>query len=132
MPIGKDLREAIDPGVRWSRVRNAGRRIQRDQVQLGFDSRQQRDESTRVLGSVVDAVEQHVLERDAASLFEREASARLQDVGQRVFPVRRNKRRPLLIGRGVERYCQVRHHWFLCQPFESGDDPDGRERDATR
>jgi len=125
VPIREDLREAIDSGVRGPPIGDPWRRIQRNQIHFALDSGKQLDEPPRVLWCVVHTVKQHIFERNAASLLEREPPACLQDVRQRVFGVRRNELRSLLIGRGVELHREVRHHRLLRQPFESRDDSDG-------
>ena len=79
VPIGQDLREAVDALIRRPFERNARRRVQRDQVHLCLDPRQQLHQPARVLRRVVDAVEQHVLERDAAALLERKPAAGVED-----------------------------------------------------
>src|ERR1700752_2238393 len=66
MTVGQNLRESIDARVRRSFERNSRRGVDRDQIDLGLDAGQRLREPTRVLRSVVDSVEKHVLESDAA------------------------------------------------------------------
>ena len=70
---------------------------------------EQPHQAARVVGRVVDAVEHHVLERDAAALLQRETPAGVEDRRERVLAVRRHERGALLLGRRVQRDRQVRH-----------------------
>ena len=90
MPVGKNLRKPIDGRVGRSLIRNARGRIERNQVHLGFDSRQQLCEPPRILWGVVDTLQHHVFERDAISLLQRETPACLENLGQRILSIRRD------------------------------------------
>ena len=50
MPIGEHLREGVDALVGRAIERNAGRGIERNQVDLGLDARQQPRQPPRILG----------------------------------------------------------------------------------
>jgi len=125
VPVRQDLRESIHAIVGRAFVRNSRRRVERDQVHLGFDPRQQFHEASGIVWRVVDAGEQHVLERDPVPVLERKAAAGVDDAVQRIFPIGRDELGPLFVGRRVQRNGQVRHQRLACELLEAGDDADG-------
>ena len=90
--VGEDAGEGVDTRVRRPLERNARRGVERNQVDLGLDARQQLRQPARILRRIVDAVEHHVLERDAAALLQREPAAGVEDVVQRILLGRRHDR----------------------------------------
>src|SRR5262249_14727918 len=63
--------ERVDHGGRRSLIRRFGMRVPRNDVDLALEAAQQLRELSGVAQRIVYAREQHVLERDPATLFER-------------------------------------------------------------
>ena len=86
----------------------------------------------RVLGRVVDAREQHVLERDAAAPLSGKRRRGVEDLLEAVLAVHRHERIALIFGRRMQRDREVRHQRFGRQPLERRQHAHGRQRHALR
>ena len=109
-----------------------GASLSGSRLTLRLDAGEERCEPARVLGRVVDAVEQHVLERDAAALREREAPAGVDQIAQRVLAIDRHDLAALLLSRRVKRDREVRHQRLGRQPFDARYETNRRQRHAPR
>ena len=90
-----------------------GKRVERNQVDLGGLAVQQPRQLARVLGLVVDAVEHHVFERDAAAVLLVEVvPAGLEQLGDVVLAVDRHELAAQLVVRRVQRHGQRAVHFF--------------------
>src|SRR3569832_1031028 len=65
-----DVGELLDPRRARAIVVGARPRIERDQVDLGWNAAQQPHQLTRIGIGIVDVLEHHILERDAARIAE--------------------------------------------------------------
>ena len=132
MAVGQSLAEPVDLRGGGPLVGDARRRVERNHVYLGPQSGEQAGEAAGVGHRVVDAPDQHVLERDPIPPLQGEGATRCEELGEWVAPIHGNERRPLLVGRAVQRDRQVRHDRFIRQPGERGDDANRRQRDPAR
>ena len=125
-----DLGEALDLLPVRAFVRRAGPGIERDQVDLGGDAGEQTHERLGVLEAVVDALQHHVLEGDAARVGEAGiGAAGSHQLGNRILAVDRHQLVAQFVAHGVQRDGE--HGAGLLAPAgDLGDDAAGRERDA--
>src|SRR5579864_1093261 len=76
--------EALDHGSGRARVAGAGKRVERNEIDLGGMTLEQAREGTRLCRGIVHAIEHHVLEGDAAAvLFVEVVPAGGQELGAR-------------------------------------------------
>src|SRR5262245_9669787 len=103
-------------------VPGAGPRIERDEVDLRRDAREQLDQRLGVGKRIIDALEHDVFERDAPRVGNAGiVAAGVEQLRDRIFAVERNEFVAQLVAHGVQRYRQhaadfgtrarnIRHH----------------------
>ena len=99
---GEGAAELVDAAVRGARVRDPGRFVERDRVDLRVHPGQQAGEAHGVGVRIVRAGHQHVLERNAPAAAGGKAPAGGDQVGESVFPVHGNQRVAQLFRGGVQ------------------------------
>ena len=104
-------------------------RVERDQVDLGADALEEARQPDGVLGRLVDAIEQHVLESHPLADREREAAAGGQEILDGPALIHRHEALPHRVRRGVERDRQVDLQLFLGELLHPADQPHRRHGD---
>jgi hypothetical protein len=102
MVVREDARNRINLSIRWPFEGNAGRFIQRDEVDLAPDAVHQTDQPSRILLRFVESPEQHVLVCDAIAMIQRKPATGLEDVFEAVLAVDGHQKIALVFCRGVQ------------------------------
>ena len=125
--LREDSRERVDPLVRRALERDARRFVQRNQVHFAADITEQPHEAPRVFRRVVDAAEEHVLERDAVSALRRKLAGGGEDFLETVLAIDGHERIALVFRRRMQGDGEVRHQRLGRQPIERRQHADRRQ-----
>ena len=127
----EDLAEPLDRRRAGALVARARKRVERNQVHFRRPVLEQLHELVRVLRVVVDAVEHHVLERDAARvLLVHVLPASIEQLGDRMLAVDRHQLVAQRVVRRVQRHGQ-RAVGLLGEPQHLRHEAGRADRDTT-
>lgn len=102
-------------------VDTAGRRVERDQVDVAQEFLQQPGQSLSVSDRVVDSIDQRILDSDPAPGVGYVITACSEEIGELVGVVQWDQLVAKCVVGGVQRYCQPDLQALLCQAVDARD-----------